>query len=776
MIRKEDGTTESLITVAEFQARVQAGAISPDHTISRDGQHWKRIYDVEGLRQLFGDGSPASPKRSRQATVIGLPPSHLPMPAVPSAAPMLKQTLVGVPVPLPLSPPPATLSEPARKGHSTIIGIPAASLPASTKRGLMADSAVSSTHAPSIAPLGRQSSMYHAETKPLTGYAMRASLWMSRLPRGWVWAGIGVLCLAAWVLAFFILGTLLAGCNYVRQATSTRDNTPQLLELGLLEAPSEEPHSHPLNHNAFPLHEVLAHFRRIEEDNVQGLFLRLNPMGSAWARMEDMREGLVNARKTKKPIHCHFDEADNTAYALAAAGCDHVTMSPSGALHLIGTSIEITYARELLDKLGVRAELKQVGRYKGAADRLTHQSMPPESRESLGAIVRDMQERLVSLIQGRSQLSKGDLKAVFGHGPFTADEALKAGLIDAIGFVDQARQTAKETAHATQVRSLEPQTAKGLDIGNLIKNLTKHADASTDLSGPRVALVVLEGTILDGDSEGLGAIRSGPVIRALRDIENTADIKSVVLRINSPGGSALASDNIWHAVRRLARKKPVIASFGDIAASGGYYIGSAGTEILAQPTSLVGSIGVVGGKVNIAGLLAKLGLHSDVLSSTDYAAWLSPLHPFSEPQAQRLEHLLETTYDRFLSRVATGRGVPVSGIVPAAEGRLFTGKQALEHGLVDGFGGLQTALWRAHELGKVKASTPVQMWPPARDLGELLVEAFGGANPGLSAKPASALDVLAYNLRITNMSPLVQTLLLNPQSMACVLPYELIVR
>lgn len=777
IIRKRDGTTESLITVAEFQARVAAEVITKDDVISRDGKNWKRVGDIDGLRSLFPSESAAvTPRVSKHATVIGLPaarPHINPQPIAPDGG---KRTIIGLPTPLATAPlgPASAYQHPSAKARAqrTIVGVAPPS--ASSHRVVPNQSPLHSSGHPGLMgsrPIPARSRV----AKPIEHRFMQSMLWLSRLPRPWLWLGLGTFGFIMWIVGFFLLGSLFAGCGYMPQKERSNASDPTVLELHLSEPPSEQPHRRPLGRGALPLRDVLQHFGALSQQRAHGLLLRLEPMAGAWARMQDLHEGLSAARKHKKPIHCHFEEADNVSYALAAASCDRITMSPAGMINLTGTAVEITYARELLDKVGVQAELLHVGRYKGAADSLTRKQMPPEARESLGAIVRGLQQTLVSLLAKRTSLSNAAISAVFAHGPYTAEEALKAKLIDAVEVIDEARHVAKTTMKVPRLTVLEADEPKEIAISDLFKKLTQSSSDDHRLSGPRIALVVLEGTILDATTDGIQDVRSEPVVQILRQVENDKDIKAMVLRINSPGGSALASDEIWHAVRRISNKKPVVASLGDMAASGGYYIASASTEILAQETSLVGSIGVVGGKVNIAELATKLGLHTEVIKTTEYAGWLSPLHPFSQKQQQRMQALLDATYQRFVGRVAEGRRRSTSAIELAAQGRLFTGKLAHDAGLIDAIGGLQAALYRARVLAKLEPSAPVDAWPRPKSLGDIIEDALSGGSP-LGANHGALLDAITTHTDIGSKSPLILSLLSSAQPTACVLPYQLDVR
>ncbi|MGB8331759.1 MAG: signal peptide peptidase SppA, partial [Polyangiales bacterium] len=244
--------------------------------------------------------------------------------------------------------------------------------------------------------------------------------------------------------------------------------------------------------------------------------------------------------------------------------------------------------------------------------------------------------------------------------------------------------------------------------------------------GERVALVFVNGNIRDGESDSMGDAVAGPFVRAMERLEEDEKVKAVVMRINSPGGSALASDRMWAAARNLAETKPLIASVGDMAASGGYYIASAANQILAHPNSLVGSIGVVGGKFNFAALAEDLGVHTFVLQRGKRAAWSTPVRRLNPSERQAFELLLRDTYDRFIDRVATGRKMEREAVLAAAEGRVMTAEDGKELGLIDEMAGLSEALDKARAAGGLGPDAPVEIWPPSKGVIDAINELLSG--------------------------------------------------
>jgi protease-4 len=500
------------------------------------------------------------------------------------------------------------------------------------------------------------------------------------------------------------------------------------------------------------------------EPRIKGIFLRVGALGSSFARLTELREALLLVRAAKKPIHCYFDATDNSGYGLLAEVCDRISMPPSGMLALTGLRAQSFFVRDLLERVGVTAELLQVGKYKGAADALTRSDMAPEVRETLGALLDDLQGDLSRAVQAGRKLDPAALARAIDEGPHTAASALSLHLVDSIAFDDEARSKAKTAANAkTVVSVLERSEDKGVGIGDLFELITDGGKSSR--RDKRLVLAYVDGTIGDGEQEGADGVQSGPFVKAMRRYADDANVRAVVVRIDSPGGSALASDKMWHALRRVAKRKPVVVSIGDMAASGGYYIACAGTEVFASPSSIVGSIGVVGGKIVADKLAAQVGVHGASLVRGRNANWLSPTDRFSESERAALQRALTETYGIFISRVREGRKLSDDQLASAAEGRIMSGKRATELGLVDRAGGLSTAL--AHARGKtdVTDGEAIEVWPKERSVFTRLTSAMSGG----AESRAALLGELIPNL--LPKSALVNLLLSGDQKPLAVLPF-----
>ncbi|UJR79772.1 signal peptide peptidase SppA [Sandaracinus amylolyticus] len=473
------------------------------------------------------------------------------------------------------------------------------------------------------------------------------------------------------------------------------------------------------------------------DEHVVSLFLRLGPMGGAWGRIDDLREALQAVRDAGKPVHCHFETIDNAGYLLAASACDRITVTPAGMLDTVGVAAQVFYARSLLDSIGVSADLLQVGSFKGAAEPFTRQDMSPEMRESLGTLLDDLQSGLVqAMVSGRG-MEAAHAQQVLDAGPYDSAAALEAHLVDAIEYDDEARTRAREAGGATRnVRVRLTPEPEDVTLGDLLGALTSGEPPESEAVGPHIVLAYLDGEITDAEESGTGTGQSGPFVRRMRELAEDEDVRAVVLRIDSPGGSALASDRMWHAVRRIAGRKPVIVSVGDMAASGGYYIASAGHDIVAHPASIVGSIGVVGGKVDASALMSRLGVHAETITRGAHAGWSSPSAPFTDEERAVLRRIMESTYRRFVRRVSEGREMPEERVLASAEGRIWSGRQGLERGLVDRLGGLGTAIAMAREQASLPEDTQVVEWPARRTMIETLMHTMQGGDPAEDAAAA----------------------------------------
>jgi protease-4 len=511
----------------------------------------------------------------------------------------------------------------------------------------------------------------------------------------------------------------------------------------------------------------------VDDRRAVGLFLRVGPLPGAWVKTADLGIALDALRAAHKPVHCHVDVVDGVAYRLLASHCDRLTMTPAGHLSLTGASLQVFFVRSLLESIGVRAEVLHVGRYKGTGDSLTMDTMPDTMRESLGGIVTELDGALLRAVSEQTGLDRNGAAALIDRGPFDGELALASRLVDALEFDDAARAHAKSATRAARVRSAASEAATPPTLRELFEQVTRASErVQARGEGARLAVVNLEGPIVDGERMLPGQIRSEVTVAHLRALADDADVKAVVLRIDSPGGSVIASDRIWHAVRRLASRKPVIASIGGMGASGGYYIAAAATEVFALEESLVGSIGVVSGKADASGLLARLGVTPITLSQRAHAGISTLTRAWTEDERATLQTSMNHAYERFIDRIAAGRGLDEARIRQAAEGRIWTGRAAHELGLVTTLGGREAALARARALGHLPADPNVETWPRREGLIERIVALFMGED-GASASVIEHV-IRAFGPELALLGAFVTSLETSPLLVA--LPYVLEVR
>ncbi|MEZ4403931.1 MAG: signal peptide peptidase SppA [Kofleriaceae bacterium] len=496
--------------------------------------------------------------------------------------------------------------------------------------------------------------------------------------------------------------------------------------------------------DGIPLVEFSRRLDQLAADaTLTGLIVRIDGVTASLPDLVEVRAALAAWRARGKTLACHAESASTATYLLMTA-CDKIGLAPTGDLMLAGPSAMPVHLKGLLDRLGIVADFLHVGAYKGAAEPLTRDRPSKEMEEVLGTILDQRYATMVAMLQaGRPQLAGPAAAAAFDTALYPAEAALAAGLVDQVAPFEAF--TAAQGAAWTRVRlkAEEPDAAEMLSVARFVGALP-----SPRPTGDHVALVYALGDVVDGDGDGIvGArqeISSRTLVPALRTLAADPAVKAVVLRIDSGGGSALASELIWHAVAEVKAAKPVVVSMSDVAASGGYYIAAGATKIFAQPDTLTGSIGVVGGKLAPGPALAKLGITTYPMGRGKRATMFASVAPWSADEKAAIQQMMEATYKVFVGRVAAGRNKPVAEVEALAQGRVWTGVDGKRLGLVDELGGLDQAVAEARRLGGVAADVPLEVYPPTltlRDLigrlGEVSLGRLGGA-----ASADLALDVV----------------------------------
>jgi len=468
---------------------------------------------------------------------------------------------------------------------------------------------------------------------------------------------------------------------------------------------------------------VIALDRALHDPRVAGVLLEPHDTAGGLAVAQEMRLMIAALRKAGKPVYCHLESPSGSEYYLCA-GADRVSLDPAGAIRLMGVSGDALYFGDLLRSIGVRADFVRIGRYKSAPEQFTNKGPSDPAREERAEILDDAYSRLVHDLSIDLSRDEEAVRKLIDSGPFTASEATRDKLV----------------ASTVDTHDLED-AAHGL-FGKRTPILDQGPPAEHPRFGPtgQIGVVVIDGSIVDGENVDvpfLDVHMSGgrTIVKAIDEMADNPRIRAIVLRVDSPGGAVTASDQIWRAVKRAREKKPVVASMGDVAASGGYYVAAPATEIWASPSTITGSIGIFYGKIDVAPLAERFGVGIASEKRGAHAGADSMYRPFSDEERASLVGKLRIWYRQFLDRVAEGRHMSVEKVDSLARGRVYSGDAALANGLVDSLGGFGSALARARELGHVGPNAEIVIVPQRPST---LLDYVTGASASTSALPISA--------------------------------------
>ena len=422
------------------------------------------------------------------------------------------------------------------------------------------------------------------------------------------------------------------------------------------------------------------------DDRIAGVLLRFQGTGPyRFAQAASLRRAIDAAREAGVPVAA-WAESLTAVQLWIASGADAVWLPEIGAVQLVGISSEHFYLKDLLDKLDVEPEVVHVGRYKSAGELLTRRSMSPEQREQMEAWQGELYDQLVDAVARGRGLEADAVRDRVDRGPYSAAAALEAGLVDGFLYKDELEEKLRPLSRgdaSREVSFLDPHRYLGsvvYDVGwrPLVRGL------------PHLAYVVATGNVHRGPGRrGIGSQSLGDLLERIREEER---IKAVVIRVDSPGGDAVASDLLYRAIELTRKEKPVVVSMGEVAASGGYYLAAPADAIWIESGSVTGSIGVVGGKINLEGLYRRIGLGRDSVETGERAGVFSDARGFTPDERKAVRDEMEALYDVFLRRVAAGRSLERDALERVAQGRIWSGRAALEVGLVDSLGGPLEAL------------------------------------------------------------------------------------
>jgi protease-4 len=493
----------------------------------------------------------------------------------------------------------------------------------------------------------------------------------------------------------------------------------------------------------------LARIQKAKKDSsVKALYLHLDGLHIGWAKLNELTTAIKDFRSTGKKAFACLEEGETKDYLVALA-CDHIVVPEAGWLMLTGLRAEATFYKDLLEKVGVKADMLQMGAFKGAAEPFTRNKLSPENRSQIESILNDYfdNEIVGRIVAGRKaqKWKPADVEKLIDQGPFTSRAAVKAGLVDGLGYPDDMEDLFKKKLGVEVVKVVKDYAkakAEEPDFSNpfaLLKLLSPSKPKST--KKPKVAVIYAVGAISTGKNgrsllQG-STIGSTTMIEAIRQAEEDATVKAIVLRVDSPGGSALASDLIWNELRKS--KKPVIASMGDVAASGGYYISMGCQKIYAEPGTLTGSIGVIGGKMTYGGLYDTIGIKTEIIRRGQNSDILSGERLWTPSEREAFRTMMADVYDQFLDKAVQGRKLAGSKMTrpeleKLAGGHIWTGRQAKANGLIDALGTLDDAVAEAWTRAKMSKETEpeILVLPKGNSFLDSLMETFGGTKaPGI---------------------------------------------
>jgi len=497
---------------------------------------------------------------------------------------------------------------------------------------------------------------------------------------------------------------------------------------GIVEAKPDNPLSRASLGRVQGLRQTLDALDRAAGDSrVQGLLMRAGRGTMGLAQAQELRDAVSRFRNTGKfavSFAETFGEGGNgTLHYFLASGATEVWLQPSGSLDLTGFSLQSPFLLEAMNRIGVEPQLAQREEYKGAMDMFNHSAMPEPVRNNLQRLVDSWLGQVAGSIAASRNIDEAAVRQAIDNAPFLAQTALDRGLADRLGYWDEVSEELLARAGAD---------AEFFDLGDYWRATNPEDDDSED--GAVIALIQGQGPIVLAKSQndpvfGDVAMGSDTIAEAISDAIEDDDVEAILLRVDSPGGSYVASDVIWREiVRARTEGKPVIVSMGNVAASGGYFVAAPATKIVAQPGSVTGSIGVVAGKLVFTGMWDHLDINWDGVKAGANADFWSANRPFTDEEWARFGTMLDRTYEDFTTKVAQGRNLSEDQVMKAAGGRVWTGQDALEMGLIDALGGYREALVLARNAAEIDPARSVRLetFPERQDPFEALLEGLFG--------------------------------------------------
>jgi protease IV len=484
------------------------------------------------------------------------------------------------------------------------------------------------------------------------------------------------------------------------------------------------------------LSDLILQFKKAKVDNrIKIIVLDITMSGAGWGKSEEIRDAITDFRSSGKPVYAYMEYATDKEYYIATA-CDKIYLAPPGELFINGLAADVLFFRGSLDKLGIYPDMVQVGKYKTAVETFTRKDMSDANREFMNALLDDLFNRYVEAVAKARGKSTEDIRALIDDAPYSSARSKEMGLIDGVAYRDELEKELKTKLGYKESDELRVVRGSAYsEVGAESLGLDK---------GEKIAVIYGTGNIGSGRSEnspgGEQSIGSDTLSKAIKDAGDDKSIKAIVIRVDSPGGSGLASDIIWHAVEAAKAKKPVVVSMSDVAASGGYYISTGANKIVAEPSTITGSIGVFAGKPVLKGFYDWLGISNEYLLRGKQAGMFRESEKFTPEERTKFEELVKRTYyEDFVPKVAKGRNKTPEYVDSVAQGRVWTGAQGRDRGLVDEFGGLDRAVEIAKDLAKIPKDKGVHrvILPYPRTLLQELLSA--GDETRIQAKQRQAV-------------------------------------
>lgn len=513
---------------------------------------------------------------------------------------------------------------------------------------------------------------------------------------------------------FAIVGITMMAGMLATSSTETVVRNNSVFVLDLKGTVSERCQSNPFDQlfsdkvsSRHGLDDILSSIRKAKESGkIKGIYLNAGALACSSASLQEIRDALADFKESGKFVVAYGDTYTQGSYYLASVA-DKVIVNPAGSLSWHGLAAESMFYKDLLAKVGVKMQVFRVGTYKSAVEPFIGTEMSPANREQTLAFISSIWGEMMDDVAESRKMSVDSLNLLADRNmDFQAAEAyVECGLADTLMYKDEVLAYLKSLAGAEEDERLATLTLDDM--------INVAADKPKNKSGNIIAVYYAYGEIDNGMSSSYDeGINSEKVIKDLRDLREDEHVKAVVLRVNSPGGSAYGSEQIWREVSLLKEEKPVVVSMGDYAASGGYYISCAASKIVAEPATLTGSIGIFGIIPDAQGLAQKIGIGQDVVKTNGYSDFGNLMRPMTDSEKALMQAYVERGYDLFLSRVAQGRGMTKEAVDQVAQGRVWTGARAKELGLVDELGGLERAVEMAAD--KAGLDTYTRMEYPAK--------------------------------------------------------------